>query len=247
MTIMRIRPMARLATLMLGGLLFQASAQTLSEETLDQRIRDFILDNPEVVVEAIQRWQQQQQRAELEQFQAVLEMRQDEVFDVSDGTVMGNPDGDIVLVEFMDYNCGYCRRVFPAVQQLAEQDGNVRILFKEFPILGPGSVYASKAALAAREQGMYAEFHNALMSTDARLDEPQVLAIAAEVGLDVEQLQRDIQDPEIDALIERNHQLARDLGINGTPGFIIGEEIVRGATSLENLQRLITVARNEQS
>jgi protein-disulfide isomerase len=247
MTIMRIRPVTTLATLLLSGMLFQASAQTLSEEALDQRIRDYILDHPEVVVEAIQRWQQQQQRAELEQFQAVLELRQDEVFDLSDGTVMGNPDGDIILVEFMDYNCGYCRRVFPAVQQLAEQDGNVRILFKEFPILGPGSVYASKAALAAREQGMYAEFHNALMSTDARLDEPQVLAIAARVGLDVEQLQRDIQDPEIDALIQRNHQLARDLGINGTPGFIIGEEIVRGATSLENLQRLITVARNEQS
>lgn len=246
MTIMQTRLTALPILLLLASLSSGAMAQ-LSDEALDQRIRDYILDNPEVVVEAIQRWQQQQQRAELEQFQSVLELREDEVFDVSDATVVGNPDGDIIVVEFMDYNCGYCRRVFPDIQQLAEQDGNVRVLFKEFPILGPGSEYASKAALASREQGLYAEFHNALMSADTRLDEPQVLAIAGQVGLDVDQLQRDMQNPEIDALIQRNHQLARDLGINGTPGFIIGDEIVRGATSLDNLKRLVTEARNNQS
>lgn len=246
MTILQTRLMPLSILLLLASLSPGAMAQ-LSDEALDQRIRDYILDNPEVVVEAIQRWQQQQQRAELEQFQSVLELREDEVFDVSDATLVGNPDGDIIVVEFMDYNCGYCRRVFPDVQQLAEQDGNVKILFKEFPILGPGSEYASKAALAAREQGLYGEFHNALMSADTRLDEPQVLAIAREVGLDVEQLQRDMQDPEIDALIQRNHELARDLGINGTPGFIIGNEIVRGATSLDNLKRLVAQARDDQS
>ncbi len=223
------------------------AAQTLSEEQLNQRIRDYILDNPEIVVEAIQLWQQQQRQAEASQFDVVLKQRRDEVFDVSIGTVAGNPEGDVILVEFVDYNCGYCRRAFTAVQQLAEQDGNIQLLFKEFPILGPGSEFASRAALASREQGLYAEFHNAMMSTDTRLDEPQVLAIAGEVGLDVARLQQDMQDPAIDALIARNHALARDLGINGTPGFIIGNEIVRGATSLEHLTQLVSEARRNPS
>ncbi|MDX1604945.1 MAG: DsbA family protein [Candidatus Competibacterales bacterium] len=236
----------------LAGLLFlgfqtNVVAQPLSDEALDQRIRDYILDHPEVVVEAIQRWQQQQRQAEAEQFKSVLQARRDEILDVSVGTVVGNPDGNVTVVEFMDYNCGYCRRVFPAIQQLAEDDGDLRILFKEFPILGPGSEIASRAALAAREQGLYSEFHNALMSADQRLEEPQVMAIAREVGLDTDQLRRDMQSPEIDAIIQRNQALARDLGINGTPGFIIGDEIVRGATSLDHLKQLVAEARRDAS
>ena len=236
----------------LAGLLFlgfqtNVVAQPLSDEALDQRIRDYILDHPEVVVEAIQRWQQQQRQAEAEQFKSVLQARRDEILDVSVGTVVGNPDGNVTVVEFMDYNCGYCRRVFPAIQQLAEDDGDLRILFKEFPILGPGSEIASRAALAAREQGLYSELHNALMSADQRLEEPQVMAIAREVGLDTDQLRRDMQSPEIDAIIQRNQALARDLGINGTPGFIIGDEIVRGATSLDHLKQLVAEARRDAS
>lgn len=234
-----------LAALVFAGTQAGASAQTLGADELDQRIRDYILDHPEVVVEAIQRWQDQQRQAQAEQYKAVVQQRKGEIFDTSVGTTVGNPDGDVTVVEFMDYNCGYCRRVFPAVQQLAEEDGNVRILFKEFPILGPGSDFASRAALASREQGLYREFHNALMTSGKRLEKAQVLAIAEEVGLDVQQLQADMNDPAIDEIIRRNHALAQDLAINGTPGFVIGDEIVRGATSLEHLRQLITEARNE--
>ena len=227
--------------------LASALAQTLDTDALDQRIRDYILEHPEVVIQSIQRWQQLQQQTEADQAKAALRTREAEIFDLSDGTIAGNPDGDVTVVEFMDYNCGYCRRVFPVVQTLVEEDARVRILFKEFPILGPGSEFASRAALAARSQQRYIEFHNALMTSGRRLEKDTVLAIAGEIGLDVEQLQEQIDGPEIDQIIQRNLALARDLAINGTPSFIIGDEIVRGATSLDHLQRLIAETRRAEN
>lgn len=232
------------AALLAVGLTAPGLAQGLSEAELDQRIRDYILANPEVVVEAIQRWQQQQQQAEARQYQDTLASLHDEIYNNPDTPVLGNPDGDVTLVEFLDYNCGYCRRVFPDVMALADSDGEVRILMKEFPILGPGSQYASQAALAARKQGLYTELHIALMNANGQLNENSVLAIARDIGLDVERLREDMNDPAIEAVLQRNHTLARRLGINGTPGFIVGEEIVRGAVSLEHLRQLVGETRS---
>lgn len=232
------------AALLAVSLSSPALSQGLSEAEIDQRIRDYLLDNPEVVVEAIQRWQQQQQQAETQQYQQALASLHDEIYNNPDTPVMGNPDGDVAVVEFLDYNCGYCRRAFNDVMALADRDGDVRILMKEFPILGPGSQFASQAALAAREQGLYAEFHSAMMSASGQLDEARVLAIASEVGLDADQLRADMDNPDIQAALQRNHTLARRLGISGTPGFIVGDEIVRGAVGLDHLQRLVDTTRS---
>lgn len=132
------------------------------------------------------------------------------------------------------------------ITRLIETDPNVRLLFKEFPILGPGSESAARAALASVRQGHYMAFHNAMMQSDQRLEEPQVLAIAERIGLDIERLKQDMADPQLQQLIERNLRLARELGINGTPSFVIGDEIVPGLVDLATLQQLVKQARQSR-
>ncbi len=232
---------AVLLTLALG-LIAPSVAQ--SEAEFDERIREYILSNPEVIVEAIQLWQQQQQQAEAQQYQNALRRLHDELYNTPDTPMLGNPDGDVAIIEFVDYNCGYCRRVFNDLMALTESDNQVKILMKEFPILGADSLVASQAALAAQRQGQYAALHTALMQARGALNENRVLSIAQDIGLDVEQLQLDMHDPAITATLQRNQMLAQQLGINGTPGFIIGEEIVRGAVSVSQLQQLVAAARD---
>jgi protein-disulfide isomerase len=157
--------------------------------------------------------------------------------------VTGNPDGDVTLVEFFDYNCPYCRRVAPVVAEAEAADPQLRIVYKEFPILGPGSVFAAKAALAAHRQGLYFALHEALMQAGGRAAEDSVLAVAKAIGVDIERLEADMADPEVQAAIDRNLALAEALRITGTPGFVVGRRILRGATDLETLQSLIREAR----
>jgi len=151
----------------------------------------------------------------------------------------------VTIVEFFDYQCPYCKRVFPAVQTLLKTDGNIRYVFKEFPILGPQSVVAARAALAAwkLDRDRYVPFHTALMQSRGRLSERKILDVAAEIGLDVERLRAAMADPGIDKVLARNAELARALDINGTPAFVIGEKVVPGAVDLETLTALVSQAR----
>ncbi len=229
------------AVLLALSVITSSFAQTESE--FNERIRAYILDNPEVIIEAIQIWQQQQEQAEAQQYQNALAGLQDALYHNPDTPVLGNPEGDVAGIEFVDYNCGFCRRVFNDLMALIETDSQVKLLMKEFPILGSGSLAASQAALAAQRQGEYAALHVAMMQANGQLDEARVLAIAADIGLDVEQLQIDMHDPAITATLQRNQTLAQQLGINGTPAFIIGEEIVRGAVSVSQLRQLVAAAR----
>lgn len=158
----------------------------------------------------------------------------------------GNPAGDVTLVEFFDYNCPYCRRVGKIMNAAERADPRLRIVYKEFPILGPNSLFAAKAALAAHKQEKYVDFHQALMADQGAANEQSVLKLAAEIGLDVERLKSDMKDPAIQSAIDRNLALARALHINGTPGFVIGEKILRGATDLKTLQGLIRRSRNSR-
>jgi protein-disulfide isomerase len=157
--------------------------------------------------------------------------------------VGGNPRGDVALVEFSDYNCPYCRRVARLLAEAEASDPMLRLVYKEVPILGPDSLYAAKAALAAHRQGKYVAFHRALMDAKGVASEGLVLAVAARIGLDVARLKGDIEDPSIQAVIDRNLVLARTLGITGTPSFVIGDEIVRGAVDLKTMQTLVRQAR----
>ncbi|MPZ10882.1 MAG: thioredoxin domain-containing protein [Kiloniellaceae bacterium] len=216
---------------------------TLPNDELDRRIRAYILENPEVIVEAMQRLQARQRTAAASEAEAVLRARADEVFRDATSPVGGNPDGDVTLVEFFDYNCPYCRSVAPVMNEVEAADPQLRIVYKEFPILGPNSVYAAKAALAAHRQGRYLALHQALMQAEGAADSDRVLAVAAEVGLDVERLKTDMEDSAIQEAIDRNLALAEALRITGTPGFVVGRRVLRGATDLATLQRLIAEAR----
>ncbi len=163
-----------------------------------------------------------------------------------DSPVGGNPEGDVTLVEFFDYNCPYCRQMAPVMAQAEADDPRLRIVYKEFPILGPGSVVAAKAALAANKQGKYVAFHRALYQIRGPVEESKVLDAAATIGLDVDRLKADMQDPTIAGVVDRNLKLAQALRITGTPGFVAGDQILVGATDLKTLQAVLQAVRTGQ-
>lgn len=226
----------------------RAQSDVVAEAPADdfgQRVRDYLLANPEVIVEAMQTLEARRQQAEESEAQSVLDARAEDVFNDPESPVGGNPDGDVTMVEFFDYNCPYCRQVAPVMADAEADDPELRIVYKEFPILGPGSVFAAKAALGAARQGRYVEFHQAMMNASGRVDEALTLTIAGEVGLDIERLKQDMQDSTVQAEIDGNLELAQALRINGTPAFVIGDQILRGATDLATMTRLIEEARND--
>lgn len=219
------------------------SSKAAELDPFEQRVRDYLLNNPEVILEAMQILQERQRAAEAEKLERTIAERREEILNDPDAPVGGNPAGDVTLVEFFDYNCPYCRKAAPTVAELEEADASLRIVYKEFPVLGPASTFAARAALASRKQGKYGQFHNALMQGDGRLTEDTVMEIALAVGLDVERLEQDMQEPAIQDAIARNARLANALGITGTPSFVIGEQIVPGAADRTALQSLIERAR----
>ncbi|SRR6266508_772195 len=221
-------------------------AADMPKDEFERRVRAFLLDHPEVVVEAINRLEARQGAQEATEAQAVLKSRADEVFRDPDSPVGGNPDGDVTLVEFFDYNCPYCRQVAPLMLEAEAADPKLRLVFKEFPILGANSTFAAKIALAAHKQGKYLALHHALMKVRGTVDEAKVLEAATAAGLDVDRLKAEAEAPAIQAMLERNLDLARALRINGTPGFAIGDKVFTGATDLKGLQALIGEARNGQ-
>lgn len=215
----------------------------MRQDEFEQRVRAYILDNPEVITETITRLQARQRAAKATDGQTVLRARIEDIVRDPASPVGGNPTGDVTLVEFFDYNCPYCRRMAPVMAEAETADRQLRIVYKEFPILGPNSLFAAKAALAAHKQGRYIAFHKALMETSGSVGEHAVLATAGRTGLDTERLRIDMEDTGIADALDRNLELARALRITGTPGFVVGDEIVRGAIDLKTVQELIDKAR----
>jgi protein-disulfide isomerase len=152
----------------------------------------------------------------------------------------------VTLVEFFDYRCPYCKQVAPAIASLLGEDKKLRIVYKEFPVLGPESVTASRAALASRKQGKYEALHRVLMDMKGQINDAAIFSAAKSVGLDIEKLKRDMQAPEIDAMLQANQQLAAALDIHGTPGFVIGDEVVPGAVGIDALRQMIAAVRGEK-
>lgn len=159
--------------------------------------------------------------------------------------VIGNPDGDVTLVKFFDYNCPYCRRAEAQMLRLLARDPDLRVVYREWPIFGAGSTIASKAALAAREQGRYAEMHAALLASGVQLDEAAVMRIAAEVGLDPDRLRDDMKAARVQAHLDESARMAEALGLSGTPWFVLGEELIPGVVDAVELHRLVRDARAE--
>lgn len=232
------------------ALLLPAAAGA-AEFTAEQRqaieaiIREYLAKNPDVMLDALQAAEDRIKGESRDKASAALTQRRREVFDDPDAPVAGNPQGDATLVEFFDYRCPYCKQVEPSIEALVAGDPQLRFVYKEFPVLGPDSVTAARAALAARKQGKYDALHHALMALKGQVNDASVLKVAASVGLDLDRLTRDMADPDIDRMLKANVDLAEALDIHGTPGFVIGNEIVPGAVSLDALKQLIQTARGK--
>jgi protein-disulfide isomerase len=220
-----------------------AAAQDLTEERVKELALQAILENPGIVMEAVELLREQEAEAARAEAEASLGDVRAALESGDNAPVLGNAEGDVTVVEFFDYNCPYCRRAADAVKQVMEGDEGLRVVMREWPILGDGSVFAARAALASREQGLYAEFHDAMMGAAGRLDEDEVMRLAGEVGLDTGQLMADMQSPAIDAHIEQSHALASAMGFSGTPSFVVGDAAAPGMIPAEQLREMIAAAR----
>ena len=207
-------------------------------------MRNFILDNPQVLLDAVQRHEESQQAAENDAIKTALVEQKKELLN-GQSPVAGNPNGDVTIVEFFDYNCPYCRKAGPVITEAIAADKGLRIVYKEWPILGSNSQFAARAALASHAQGKYEPFHQALMMSSSSVDESSTLETAGKLGLDIERLKRDMESDAVKAELQRNFALAEKLRITGTPAFVIGEDIIRGFVGLDALQQSIASARQK--
>jgi protein-disulfide isomerase len=219
-------------------------AQDLSDDRIKELALEAIRENPQIIMEAVQLLEQQQAATQATAQADVLENQRRLLEHDPNAPVLGNPEGDVTVVEFFDYNCPYCKRAMAEVQGLLDDDRNVRLVYREWPILGDGSVYAAKAALAARQQGKYEEFHWALMGLKERAEEASVMRVAEMIGLDIEQLRSDMASPEVQEHIDTSMRLTAALGFNGTPSFVIGENLVPGFVEQEQLEALVEKVRD---
>lgn len=233
-----------LALAMAALLPMPAMSQELDEARVKELVLEAIRENPEIVMEAVALLEQRQADARAETQAEVLRTQRDLIERDPNAPVLGNPDGDVTVVEFFDYNCPYCRRVKPEVRALIEEDPDIRLVYREWPILGDGSVFAAKAALAARAQGKYEDFHWAMMAIDGRANEASVMRVAEEVGLDRDQLRTDMEAPEVAEHIATSMRLTQALGFNGTPSFVIGDALVPGFVEKDRLSDLVKEARD---
>lgn len=221
----------------------QSTAQDLTEERIKELALQAIRENPQIIMEAVQLLEAEQAAAQADAQAEVLKNQRELLERDPNAPVLGNPDGDVTVVEFFDYNCPYCKRAMAEVQGLIAADPNVRLVYREWPILGEGSVFAAKAALAAREQGKYEEFHWALMGMQGRAEEASVLRVAEDIGLDVERLRADMDAPEIEEHIATSMRLTQALGFNGTPSFVIGDNLIPGFVEEEQLRSAVDDTR----
>src|SRR5215468_6409568 len=215
------------------------------EERIGEILRTYLLKHPEIIDEAMQALRERQPAEAAAKTAQALKEHRDELLADPTSPVGGDPNGKVTVVEFFDYNCPYCRAAVPMVTELLQGNPEVRFVYKEFPTLAASSRFAARAALAARRQRseLYTVFHDRLMKATGRLDEDGVVQIAREAGVDVDRMRADMEDPAINKSIDRNIELARAIGVTGTPTFIIGDAMLDGAKPLQQLESAIADAR----
>jgi protein-disulfide isomerase len=227
-----------------------ASAQSVSPEQrteIQKIIREYLIAHPEVLQEAIAELEKKQSVAEAEKHKNAVKENAEALFNSTRHVVVGNAQGDVNLVEFFDYNCGYCKRAMSDKIELMKADPKLRVILKEFPVLGPGSVEAAKVAVAVRMQDKtgkkYLDFHQKLLMGRGQADKARALAAAKEAGLDVARIERDIAGDEVRVSLEESFKLAEKLGLNGTPSYVVGNDVVVGAVGLAALRDKVNNAR----
>lgn len=226
-----------------GRAIRAADIPPAEREAIETIIHDYLLKNPDVMIEAIRGAEDKLNHEADAKATKVLSNRGGEIYDDPATPVGGNPRGDVTIVEFFDYRCPYCKQVLPTLQTVLKEDHNLRFVYKEMPVLGPVSVVAAHAALAAQRQGRYEAFHTAMMATKGQITDDTVFKVAGSVGLDIDRLKQDMNAPEIERALKANLALAEALNIRGTPGFIVGKKIVPGALDLEALKDMVAEAR----
>ena len=224
-------------------------APAFSGPEFENAVRDYLLANPELLIE-MQSALETKRNAEVAERQvATLQERGDSIFRSPHDLVLGNPDGDVTVVEFYDYNCGVCRRALTDMQEIVEADPNVRFVLKEWPILGPPSMEAHMVsrAVARVARDRYGEFHLAMLGADERADGDTAMATVERMGIDTNAVQAAMNESETTGPLEDAYELAEALGIGGTPSYVIGEEVLYGAVGVEALRERIEAARNRET
>jgi protein-disulfide isomerase len=246
-------PHARLIALVLAvacvlGVALPASAFSAKErQDIEAIIKEYLLKNPEVLRDALIELQNRTTAAEARERAVAVKSNEKLIYDSPRGVVLGNRSGDVAVVEFFDYNCGYCKRAMDDMMTLLKADPKLKFVMKEFPVLGPGSVDAAKVAIAVRMQdkdgSKYMEFHRRLLGVRGEANSARALAAAKDAGLDMTQLEKDLKTEEIDATLLESVKLADALGISGTPSYVVGGEVVPGAVGADALKRRIDAVR----
>lgn len=214
---------------------------------LGQLIRDYILKNPEVIQEAFEELDRKQKVAEADQQKKALLAVGPKLNSADEGIVIGNPKGDVTLVEFFDYNCGYCKKAMTDIMAMIKADPNLRVILRDFPVLGPDSIDASLVALAARSQfpgDKYMEFHQALLSSKGRIGKDRVFEVAKSLGADIDKLKKELDSGEPRKLVESTMRIADQLKIGGTPSFVIGDSLIVGAVGKDPLAGAVANLRS---
>jgi len=224
----------------------QDSAQ---KRRVDTQIHDYLMTHPEVIIEAVTKFQSRQQASSEARRRKAVAGLSNTLKNNPNDPVIGNPNGNVTMVEFFDYRCGYCKRVFPDLQTLLKSDGNIRFVLKEFPILGAQSLYAARAAQAVwlHQPDAYHDFHTAMMLNRGGLDQAKVMDLARKAGVDTQALQDQINDPRVEQILKATAQQAQAMGFNGTPAFIIGNVAAPGAIPLSTMKAMLAAARKKGS
>lgn len=242
-----------LSTLLLSACFIMPFNAQAAEFTAEQKVEiekmfaEYLKENGDVVLESVNSYQarmveEQQEEARLKAANFVDTLKDDKNL-----TAAGNPKGDVTIVEFFDYNCGYCTRAYNEVATLLEDDKNIRVVFMDMPILGPSSMEASKWSLAAHEQGKYWEYHQAIMDHEGPKEADTLEKLAKDLGLDVKKMKKDKESKEIADQLSKNIEVAQEMGIRGTPGFVIGNRVSPGYIPLDQMKKVIDEARNSDS
>jgi len=247
---MRFAPKLAFAAALLVAAATTATSQTVSDAQrteFERIIREYLIKNPEVLQEAIAELEKRQATKDAEKNKVAVKDNAEALFASQRHVVFGNPKGDVTFVEFFDYNCGYCKRAMTDMMTLMEADPKLKVVLKEFPVLGPASQDAARIGVAVRMQDKtgkkYLDFHQRLMSGRGQVDKARALAAAKQAGLDVARIERDMNSDEVRATLEESFKLADKLGINGTPAYVIGEDVVVGAVGMDTLREKVNTAR----
>lgn len=212
-------------------------------DQVNKLIHDYFMNNPKALIDAIEHAEASMKQDERGQAKELLQSHREELEQDPTSPVLGNAKGDVTIVEFFDYRCPYCKVTAPTLQTLISQDPKVRVVMKEFPILGKESVFASRVALVARKHGKYAEFHQAMFALKTKVDDAQTLEVAKSIGLDPAEVKKEAEAADIDAILKHNYELAKALNVSGTPAFVIGDTLLPGAVELKDFQDAIAAAR----